>query len=82
MMKQGGGCCVVCKIIGLLVIIGALNWGLVGIFQMNLVSKLLGDMTMPSRVVYGLVGVAGLLKLISCFKPCPCCKTDSADAKK
>ena len=68
--------CIVCKIIGGLVIIGALNWGLIGILQVNLVAKLLGDMTMASRVVYGLVGIAGLMKLVSCFKACPCqCKT-------
>ena len=72
MMKQG--CCGVCKVVGLLVIIGALNWGAVGIFQVNVVSMLLGDMTAASRVVYGLVGVAGLLKLICCFKECPACK--------
>jgi uncharacterized membrane protein YuzA (DUF378 family) len=70
-MKQN--CCFVCKIVGLLVIIGALNWGLVGIFQYNLVEMLLGDMTMAARVVYGLVGVAGLMKLVTCFKECPCC---------
>ena len=67
-------CCGICKIVGLLVIIGALNWGLVGVLQVDLVAKLLGDRTMPSRVVYGLIGVAGLIKLISCFKDCPACK--------
>jgi uncharacterized protein len=50
--------CVVCKIVGLLVIIGALNWGLVGILDLNLVDKLLGSGTVISRVVYSLVGVA------------------------
>ena len=72
-MKQG--CCFICKIVTLLVIIGAINWGAVGIFQTDLVAKFLGDMTTPARVVYGLVGVAGVLKLISLFKECPaCCK--------
>lgn len=70
----GGKCCGVCKIVGLLVGIGALNWGLVGIFQVDLVAKLLGDMTTPARVVYGIIGVAGLLKLISLVKCCPCSK--------
>lgn len=70
--------CLVCKIIGALVVIGALNWGLVGIFGFNLVAQALGDMTVASRVVYGLVGVAGLMKLISFFKACPCqCKAES-----
>ncbi len=67
-------CCGICKVVGLLVVIGAINWGLVGILQVDLVAKLLGDMTMPSRVVYGVIGVAGLIKLISCFKDCPACK--------
>ena len=71
MSKQS---CLICKLAGLLVIIGAINWGLVGILQFNLVTKLLGDMTTASRVVYGLVGVAGVLKLITCFKDCPACK--------
>ena len=69
---MGGKNCAVCKIVGLLVGIGALNWGLVGIFQIDLVAKLLGDMTGPTRAVYGLIGVAGLLKLISLVKCCPC----------
>ena len=67
-----GQSCGVCKIVGLLVALGALNWGLVGIFQVDLVAKLLGDMTMPARIVYGVIGVAGLLKILSLFKCCPC----------
>lgn len=43
-----------------LVIIGALNWGLVGFFQFNLVDMLFGVGTVFSRIVYGLVGIAGL----------------------
>ena len=69
--------CLVCKIIGVLVIIGALNWGLVGILQVDLVARILGDMTMASRIVYGLVGVAGVMKIVMCFKCCPCQKTGS-----
>ena len=41
-------------------IIGAVNWGLIGLFRFNLVSFLLGDMTWLSRIVYGLVGLCGL----------------------
>ncbi len=67
--------CPVCKVVSALVIIGAINWGLVGILKMNLVAMALGDMTLASRVVYGLVGVAGVIKIISCFKCCPCQKT-------
>lgn len=69
----GGKDCGVCKIVGLLVGIGALNWGLVGLFQVDLVAKLLG-MGTAARVVYILIGVAGVLKLLSLLKACPCQK--------
>jgi len=72
---------VVCKIVGVLVGLGALNWGLVGLFQVDLVAKLLGDMTGATRAVYGLIGVAGVLKLLSCFKCCPCQKNGSCGTK-
>jgi uncharacterized membrane protein YuzA (DUF378 family) len=43
-----------------LVIIGALNWGLVGLFQFDLVAALFGGQGAPlSRIVYSLVGIAG-----------------------
>lgn len=41
-------------------IIGAINWGLIGFFRFDLVAFLLGDMTLLSRIVYALVGIAGL----------------------
>ena len=45
-----------------LVIVGAVNWGLVGIAQFDLVAALLGGVESPlSRVVYTLVGVSGLV---------------------
>jgi len=43
-----------------LVIIGALNWGLVGLFSFDLVAAIFGAMSLLSRVVYALVGIAGL----------------------
>ncbi|MCM0646967.1 DUF378 domain-containing protein [Clostridium swellfunianum] len=47
----------------LLVIIGAVNWGLIGFFDFNLVSALFGEMTAFSRIIYALVGIAGLYSL-------------------
>ena len=44
----------------ILVLIGAINWGLIGFFEFNLVAALFGNMTMLSRLVYGLVGLSGL----------------------
>ena len=71
---SGGACCAVCNICKLLAGIGALNWGLVAFFQVDVVAKLLGDMTTGSKVVYGLIGIAGLLTLLSFAKLCPCQK--------
>lgn len=51
------------KIALLLVIIGAINWGMIGIFNFNLVAMLFGDMSATSRVVYTLVGIAGLYSI-------------------
>lgn len=44
-----------------LVIIGAVNWGLVGLFGFDLVKSVFGEMSALSRIVYTAVGVAGVL---------------------
>ena len=41
-------------------IIGAINWGLIGLFRFDLVNFLFGNMSLLSRIVYTLVGVSGL----------------------
>ncbi|MDE5872284.1 MAG: DUF378 domain-containing protein [Lachnospiraceae bacterium] len=43
-----------------LTIIGAIVWGLIGFFDFNLVSALFGDASALTRIIYGLVGIAGL----------------------
>ena len=43
-----------------IVIIGAINWGLIGFFQFDLVAWLFGNMSWLSRIVYALVGICGL----------------------
>lgn len=48
------------KIALVLIIIGAINWGLIALFNLDLVALLFGDMTVLSRIVYGLVGLSGL----------------------
>jgi uncharacterized membrane protein YuzA (DUF378 family) len=50
---------------GLIAAIGALNWGLTGVLNFNLVEKLLGGVPAVEKVAYGLVGIAGLVSLIS-----------------
>ncbi len=51
---------VIDKIALVLVIVGAINWGLIGVFNFNLVATIFGDMTIISRIIYGLVGLSGL----------------------
>lgn len=48
------------KIALVLIIIGAINWGLIALFKLDLVALLFGDMTVLSRIVYGLAGLSGL----------------------
>ena len=48
------------KIALVLIIIGAINWGLIGLFKFDLVAAIFGNMTLLSRIVYSLVGVSGL----------------------
>ena len=51
---------VIDKIALVLVIIGAINWGFVGIFNFNLVDAIFGAMSIISRIIYILVGISGL----------------------
>lgn len=46
-----------------LVIIGALNWLLIGLFEFDLVAILFGEMSLFSRVIYSLVGVCGIISI-------------------
>lgn len=58
------------KIALVLVIIGAVNWGLIGFFQFDLIAAIFGGQDAPlSRIIYGLVGIAGLLNLSLLFTP-------------
>lgn len=52
-----------CWVTCVLLIVGALNWGLFGLFEVDLVAWLLGPMSTATRVVYVLVGLAGVAKL-------------------
>jgi uncharacterized membrane protein YuzA (DUF378 family) len=48
----------------ILVIVGGLNWGLVGLLDFNLVAAIFGDQTPLSRIVYVLVGLSAVWQLI------------------
>ncbi|MFP3155465.1 DUF378 domain-containing protein [Lachnospiraceae bacterium ZAX-1] len=49
-----------------IVIIGAINWGLIGFFRFDLLAFLLGDMSWLTRIIYAVVGLSGLY-FISAF---------------
>jgi uncharacterized membrane protein YuzA (DUF378 family) len=51
-------------VVGALVLIGALNWGLVGLFGLDLVATIFGEMTILTRIVYIVVGLAALYDIL------------------
>lgn len=55
---------IVIKILSVLCLIGALNWGFVGLFGFDLVAFLFGTMTILSRIVYTLIGVSAILLIV------------------
>lgn len=52
----------------ILIIIGAINWGLIALFNFDLVATIFGDYTVLSRIIYGLVGLAGLFSISLLFR--------------
>ncbi len=67
--KEGGEKRMADKIALLLVIIGAVNWGLVGVFQFDLVASIFGGQgALISRIIYTLVGAGGLWRMSLLFR--------------
>ena len=66
--------CTCCKVVGIFAIIGALNWGTIGLMNTNFVEQILGTGTTITKIVYILVGLSGLALLASFFVVCPKCK--------
>ena len=60
-----------------LVITGALVWGLVGLFDYNIVSAMFGDGTVLSRIIYSLVGISAVAMLAIGREECYCENTDT-----
>lgn len=58
-----------------LAMIGALNWGLVGMFQYNLVESLLGGYPGMVQIVYVLVGLSAVVEVVTHPKNCKLCGT-------
>jgi uncharacterized protein len=54
-----------------LLIVGGLNWGLVGLFQVDLVAQIFGEQTTASRIVYALVGLSALYGIYLAAKKLP-----------
>lgn len=52
----------------ILVIIGALNWGLIGAFNLNLVTLIFGDETLLTRIVYIIVGLSAIIYLFLAYR--------------
>jgi hypothetical protein len=52
-------------IVAVLLVVGGLNWGLVGFFSFDLVGAIFGPMSALSRIVYGLVGLAAVYQGLS-----------------
>lgn len=51
------------KVLLAITIVGAINWGLIGLMDVNLVSLLFGSATLMSRIVYTLVGICGIINI-------------------
>ena len=51
------------KILLAITIIGAINWGLIGILDFNLVAAMFGDGSLLSKIIYILVGISGLINI-------------------
>ena len=58
---------IVQKVALVFTIIGAINWGLIGIFEFNLVESLFGVASFVTRAIYTLGGVAGLINIMILF---------------
>lgn len=51
-----------------LVVVGAINWGLVGAFGWNLVEKIAGVGSIVARIIYDVIGIAGLYSIYALYK--------------
>lgn len=51
------------KVLLVITIIGAVNWGLIGLLDFDLVAMIFGEATLFSRIIYTLVGVCGLVNI-------------------
>ena len=71
-----GQTCILCKVFGVVAVIGLLNLGIEGVTQVNYIERFLGEASMITRILYVVMGIAGLASLTKCLgMSCPgCCK--------
>ena len=65
----------------ILIVVGALNWGLVGTFHFNLVMKIFGSMPMIENIIYILVGLSGLFEIFNHKNSCKMCNPSGMMSK-
>lgn len=84
MMSKMKTMCALHKAAWVLVLVGAVNWGLVGALKFNLVNSLLGAWPSVERVVYVLVGAAAIMMLAAgkCCMKCEACGAGGAPMEK
>ena len=73
---MSGQTCILCRVFGIIAIIGLLNLGIEGVIGVNYLERFLGEATTITRVIYVVMGLVGLMSLVKCFgMSCPgCCK--------
>jgi uncharacterized membrane protein YuzA (DUF378 family) len=52
----------------ILVLIGAINWGLVGMMNFDFVALIFGEMTVLSRIIYSIIGIAAIILLLTTYR--------------
>ena len=52
------------KIALIFTVIGAINWGLIGFFDFNLVTALFKDASMVTRIIYSIIGICGIINIL------------------
>ena len=62
----------------ILVIVGGINWGLVGLFDLNIVHAILGSVSVLEKIVYILVGLSALVLIFTHAKDCKTCDMKKA----
>lgn len=62
----------------ILLIVGGLNWGLVGAFNYNLVSMIFGSASTITRIIYVLVGISAIYVIAMCGKKCKASTTGAS----